>query len=446
MKRIVYIAVVLLLAGLAGSIYWYDTYSDTRTEMSQWLSRSLDKMVSIHVFTPKGAYAFISNGGEWEAEVPGVSWNVRGHVRSNRVGEYISHLKDLAPSKYIADVDQDGPDEYGLNEPDFKVILAFADKGGEPLTIKFALGETGRLFGWNSGDPGMVYEFDAKVLERLALPVRHFLDDYLFRFDEDLVDRVQLTQPFGSSWLVEKGNSGFIFKLPGYLKGKHASDSDLKLYVHSLALIRAKHLVLEPRTIDRRMAALTVRVWTKGDKEPHSVVFYTREGTPDVYVGESSWLTMPFLVEAQSVDQMVKSAFDIQSRTVMALDIGIVDRIVFVHGQVRFVVERSNGGWRLRGTKNNLPGIDMTLWRITNLKFEALPLNTLSGTAVKLMHCRLLDAGRNLLKVLTFYADPELPQGQCWMESGDGMYYPVSSRLLKDLQGMFPAGQNGGKQ
>ena len=175
MKRIVCIAAVLLLAGLAGGVYWYDTYSDTRGETSQWLSRSLDRVVSIHVFIPEGAYTLFVEKGAWEADVPGASWNVRAHARANRVGEYISYLADLVPNKYIAGVDRSGPIGYGLDEPDFKAILDFSGKGGGPLVIKFSADETGRVFGWNSGNPGMVYEFDGKVLARLSSSARHFL-------------------------------------------------------------------------------------------------------------------------------------------------------------------------------------------------------------------------------------------------------------------------------
>lgn len=443
MKRIVGIVAVLLLAVLAGGVFWYDNYTDTHTDALQWLPRSLDSVASLHVFSPEGSYNLFRADGAWEAEVPGGSWNVTAHVKPNKIREYIAALSRLAPTKYIADVDQDGPVSYGLNEPDYKVILEFSGKGGEPLTIKLATDAGGRVFGWNSGNPGMVFEFDGKTVERLAQPALAFLDDYIFRFDESQVDRVQLVQPFGSSWLVEEGKSGFVFRQPGYLEGKSASDADLKLYVHGLALIRAKTLLLEPVDIDRQMGPLTIRVWVKGNGNPHSVEFYPREGQPDVYIGTSSWLTVPFLVDARSVAQLVKSAFDIQSRTVMALDIGTVDRIVIDHGASRFTVVRSDKGWRLRGTKKDIPGIDMSLWRITNLKFEALPLNVQSSTAVEVMHCRLSDAYGNILKSLTFYADSELPQGQCWMKSEDGMYYPVSSRLLRDLQGMFPAARVG---
>lgn len=88
--------------------------------------------------------------------------------------------------------------------------------------------------------------------------------------------------------------------------------------------------------------------------------------------------------------------------------------------------------------KKDIPGIDMSLWRFTELQFEALPLNSLPASAVQLMYCKLVDSDGEKLTELTFYADPKLPQGQCWMKNGGQMYYPVSSRLLKDLQGLFP--------
>ena len=71
-----------------------------------------------------------------------------------------------------------------------------------------------------------------------------------------------------------------FFGCRGYLKGKPASDSDLKLYIHSLALIRASELILEPVIIDKQMGPLTIRVWVKGDREPCTVDFYPREGMP----------------------------------------------------------------------------------------------------------------------------------------------------------------------
>ena len=144
-----------------------------------------------------------------------------------------------------------------------------------------------------------------------------------------------------------------------------------------------------------------------------------------------------------SVGELVRSAFDIQGRTVVKLDIGIVARFVVAHGDKLYSIERGKTGWRIDGGQKDVPGIDMALWRFTELQFEALPLNNLPDSAIELMYCMLLDEKGVKLTAMTFYADPQLPQGQCWMKNDGGMYYPVSSRLLKDLQGMFPANPGG---
>jgi len=440
LKRLVYFAAIVLVVALAGGAYWYNSFGNTTMVVSRWLSRSLDQVESIHVQTPEGSYTLKSAGGGWEVHVPGASWNIKARAMSGRVLTYEALLVDLAPHQSIGGFGRSGPEEYGLDEPQLKVILTFDKKGGEPLTIRLTSDESGTVYGWNSESPALVYEFDKKLFDELMQPAEYFFDTRVFHFNEEEIHRVQLVQPFGSSWLVEQIDQGYTFSLPGYLKGKNASDSEINLYIHALALLRAGRLVLDPVVTEQQMAALTIRFWSKGNDIPHSVEFFTIKDDPKRYLGRSSWLTVPFLLDVESVSQLVRSAFDVQGRNVFTFEIGAVASFVIDHGSNRYVVERSDTGWRVRGGEKDIPGIDMSLWRFTELQFEALPLNNLATSAVKLMQCRLLDEDGQLLKAMTFYADPKLPQGQCWMKNGDGMYYPVSSRLLKDLQGMFPAG------
>ncbi len=188
---------------------------------------------------------------------------------------------------------------------------------------------------------------------------------------------------------------------------------------------------------------MTIRLWNGPDDEPSQVEFFTVKDDPGVYLGKSSWLTVPFLLDAESVGQLIRSAFDVQGRTVVKLDLGTVARFIVVHGGKQYSAERGDTGWRVNGDKKDIPGIDMSLWRFTEFKFEALPLNNLPDSAVELMYCKFLDKDGEKLTEMTFYADVKLPQGQCWMKNGGGMYYPVSSRLFKDLQGVFPANPNG---
>lgn len=443
MKRLSVFLTIVVLAAVCAVGYWYTTLREETFDNTRWLSGSFDSVRSIHVQGEQGSYMLIFADGSWEAQVPGGSWNISAKVLSEKVDSFLASVSELAPYRSIGGFDQGGPEQYGLDDPDLKIIISFGDKEGDSLTVKLNAVDDGIVYGWNSASQGLVYEFGKDVLTKLAQPASQFLDTRVFSFDEDNVEKLQLVQPFGSSWLVEKHKEGFFFALPGYLKGKPASDSALKLYIHSLALLKAGQLKLEPVVIDKRMPSLTIRIWSKGMTEPSSVDFYTIKDAPSKYLGTSSWLTVPFTLDAQSVGQLVHSAFDMQGRTVVKLDLGQVARVILVHGDTSYAIERSETGWRLLDSKKDLSGIDMFLWRFTDLQFEALPLNNLPETAVKLMYCKLENKKGEKLTELTFYADPKLPQGQCWMKNGGKMYYPVSSRLLKDLQGMFPVASSG---
>jgi len=443
LKYLMSLITIVLLAGLASGVYWYKSLNNTTFDNTRWLSRSFEGVQSIHVQAVEGTYMLTALEDGWEAQVPGASWNITARVRPNKVLNYLGKLADLTPHRSIGGFDQGGLEEYGLDAPELKIIVTFDSKADESLTLKLISDASGAIFGWNSDSPGLVYEFGKKTLEQLGLPAAHFLDTRIFQFNEEAVNKMQLVQPFGSSWLVERRKEGFFFTLPGYLKEKPASDSELKLYIHALALLRASSLVLEPVVTDKRMPALTIKLWEGSEENPAQVEFFSQKDDPGSYLGKSSWLTVPFILDAESVGQLVRSAFDVQGRSVVKLDTGTVASFIVVHGGKRYIVERGDTGWRVDGGEKDVPGIDMSLWRFTELQFEALPLNNLPDSAVELMYCKLLDEDGEKLTEMTFYADPKLPQGQCWMKNGSGMYYPVSSRLFKDLQGMFPANPNG---
>lgn len=440
MRRILLFAAIVVLAVAAGGAYWYRTVLMEQSVASRWLAHSLDQVKSIHVQGAEESYDLIRRERRWENLVVDGSWSVAARALQGRIEDFLSTLAELTPLLSFDGAEGDGLKEYGLDRPGLTVMLQFKDEETPPLTVRLTKGDTGRTYGWNSENPDLVFEFEGGVFDRLAHPSVYFLDTRIFYFDEEQVNRLQLTQPFGSSWIVEQAGQGYAFALPGYLKGKSASGSEIKLYIHALVLLRAGKVVLEPVAEDKEMAALTIKVWTRGAKEPSQVDFFAIEGDVKHYLGRSSWLTAPFLLDAESVSQLVKSAFDVQGRNIFTLDIGQVAALVIENGGRRYVIERNDSGWKVVGGEKNVPGIDMALWRFTELQFEALPLNNLAATAVKLMDCRLLDGDGKPLKEVIFYADPKLPQGQCWMKNGDGMYYPVSARLLKDLQGMFPAG------
>jgi hypothetical protein len=130
------------------------------------------------------------------------------------------------------------------------------------------------------------------------------------------------------------------------------------------------------------------------------------------------------------------------------LDLGKVEKIR-IAGPVReLVAVKSETGWKREGGPGDILGIDMNLWRLTDLKYESEPVKSLTESASHGLTLSMWDNQGELLAELSFYADPALPEGLCWMsKSEQRMFYPVSDRLFKDLQGQLPpAGEaaNGG--
>lgn len=438
MKRFFLILTILLFAGVTGAAVWYTSYNKELSSDSLWLSRRFNAARSVSVKGSDGAYLLTLTKQGWEAQVSGASGTVTARVLPEKLTQYLQELPQLSPSRSMGRLDHGGLEEYGLNSPDFTLIVSFSEASDDALTVKFTSDGGGTIYGWISDNPGLVYEFEQASFDLLNKPVTAFLDTRVFDIVQEKVTRVQLVQPFGSSWLVSKHKEGFFFDLPGYLAGKPASDSEMNLYIHSLELLKATSLSLKPIVTEEKIPSLTVRLWTEPTEDPATVEFFPIEDDPAMYVGKSTWLTVPFLLDAQSVGQLIKSAFDVQGRSVIKFDIGRVDRMLVNHGGTEYLVQKGESGWRVLGSKNDILGIDMSLWRFTELQFEALPINSLPESAVKLMYCKLVDSDGIKLTELTFYADPKLPKGQCWMKNGGEMFYPVSSRLLKDLQGMFP--------
>ena len=264
---------------------------------------------------------------------PGASWNIDAPVDGLKVLTFVEQLQQIDPSQAFNPSEFDDRQKYGLDSPDFTLEL-FRSQGAEPFVMKFTA-EQGVVYGWNSDRSELIFVFPEEILETVGRPASHFLDTSVFSFEEEKVVGVQLVQPFGSSWLVERSDDGFAFALPGYLKDKPVSDSALKLYIHGLSLLNASEFLVESDEADDVMSALTVKLTLEGEKEPQRLDIYASKADQDSFVGRSSWLTAPFVINAGSVNQLVKSAFDIQGRTVVQLDTGTVATFKVITGICR---------------------------------------------------------------------------------------------------------------
>ena len=130
-----------------------------------------------------------------------------------------------------------------------------------------------------------------------------------------------------------------------------------------------------------------------------------------------------------------------QWRGVLGVDASRIERarVYSVQGNQTLNVDKGPEVWVERDTGRQNPGIDITLWRLKELRVEAEPETRLAYPAELRLVLELFGKDPKPLSVFSFYVDPRLPAGQCWLKPGqEEAYYPVGTQIIEDLLGHLP--------
>ncbi|GAB7024068.1 DUF4340 domain-containing protein [Salidesulfovibrio brasiliensis] len=435
MKRIGLTLTILILAVAALIVaggYHFLVSVDRAGGVDNWLSVESADVTAVVIDGPHGVFRIERDGDGWNA--------VRGNVRTRADITRVKSLLDALNNSRSVSADSEpvaGKLGFGLDDPSAKLTLIL--EGDGRIQFRFGSLDTAmeRVYFWTNVRGGGIYQADAASLRFLDKPLSYFEDLRLLpHMSLDDVKSVQLVMRYGAGWKLVREGEEFVFELPGYLKGKPASLPEVRLYVESLSQIRAGRL-LPGESVPDRHPHLTVLVEAeKGD--PERLDLYRGIGSAP-FLGMSSWQPVSFDLDRTVVSQIVRTPFDMQGRRVVDLEIGKIHSVALTFDNVTRVAQRTEKGWSEPAGENDVMGIDMSLWRLNEMKFEAMPLERISGELRESMICVLRDENGEPLASLYFYQDPSLPEGQIWLRNGGGLYYPVPSQIVEDLRGLFPA-------
>ncbi|MFW5838145.1 MAG: DUF4340 domain-containing protein, partial [Desulfovibrionaceae bacterium] len=288
--------------------------------------------------------------------------------------------------------------------------------------------------------PNRLLLLDAEYLEHLKRPASHYFDLRLIRAGEQEVESFALSRGGEVMWRIQRENGGYRFLLPERLKQFPAAESEARFYLHNLLTMDAGELQLEQG--NQSLSPLfSVGVELKGGRKAEVNVFREKAVSGQMVrrLANSTWQPGLFLLSAERVAQLNRTAFDMRQRTIVSVTTAKVTEFTIVHSDQALGAFKNATGWHSRQTKKELLGIDMSLWRLTDLQFEAEPVQQLPATAQTTMTWTLKNSQGEKAARLVFYSDPELPKGRCWLYvDGKNKYYLVSNQLLKDLQGQLP--------
>ena len=439
--------ILLLLAlGLALGIGLYLYQQEQRLAQGIWPDYGIDAVQSIEVASRKERYTLVREPAGWVVRLDGAEADalpVPADV--SRIEALLAAIAHNRPGQMLEQTPGVDFAALGFDQPSVRLLIRPA--GSDAREVQITLGHespTGAaLYAHSSLAPESVFLLDASVLHYFDKPVEHYFDTRLLEVRGEDVQRLSLYGVHGTQWDMERKDDQFAFTAPASMQGTTVTSSEVRLYVHNLTAITADSILTRP---DRQVSGkpvCSIEMIVSKAAAPLRLELFAPLDAEQVY-GRSTRHPSGFLIDREKAKNLVRQAYDMQWRGVVNFDSSRVDvvRIFSVSSNQTMQVEKMSAGWADRDTGRQVPGLDMTLWRLKEMRFEAEPVARLGYPAAQRLVLDLLTKDNKVLSSFTFFSDPRLPADQCWLKVGsEEMFYPVTSQLIEDVQGYLPARQ-----
>ncbi len=395
------------------------------------LSRQVDKIDVCR--SGKECFSLVRKTNGWDVAQQG--WNQYPLADTSKVESLLKVLAQGQALKYIGRMTGKDRQQYGLLVPQIRISTG----GGQALsmTIGDRSPSDDGAFAVNSLDQNELFVLNNDFVRRCDFPAEYYFNLQLLSGGVNNISSISLGDGGSFLWTLVRQKDQFVFSLPATLTGQEASSGEIDLFLHSLMETPAKGLV--SGSSDKLGNLLFSLEVVFNDKSVKNIDFFDVEGDKNYYLANSTIQNGFFVLSKEHVDQLNKTAFGMRKRSILSVETGKVGSIRVLQGNQTFVGIKSDKNWESLDERKPLLGIDMSLWRLNELKFEAEPISDLSSSAVKAMELELMNVDGSRLVKVVFFTDPELPSGLCWLSLGDDKgYYQVSNKLLEDLQGQIP--------
>lgn len=433
------LAVLLLALCLAAGAAYFVATAGRKAGPGggDWSRPNPGDVRQVTVKNEAGAFTLSRSGREWFMDMPDGS---RLRADEQKVGGLVRFVGLSRPLQRLGPAGSDLARRAGLGQPLAEVALDGLDL----------------MLGGPTPDNAGLYALSGRGRDLLIL--HHEYAEWLRRGPEFYLDArvlpgavadaatVRLVRDGIPEWEVRRRGEGYEFELPAERRGARVSSHELGLFLHGVAATRALSL---PAETPGKHAALLLEltVWSASSREPQRLAVYAGPAASPRYVGVSSWQPVAFTLDQERVGRLMASPFALSDRKLLHLDLNRVGQALLRQDGREITARRTAEGWTVGGSGAPVTGIDMYLWRLTDLTYLDLPRPDLPAAAQPKLSLVLGDEKGEPLAELTFFVSPDLPKGRCLVRvGGDGPYYPADDQVLKDLAGQLPTLEGNGRR
>lgn len=281
----------------------------------------------------------------------------------------------------------------------------------------------------------------AEYLERLNKNANAYYDLGLTDVQVDDLGGLRLQAADGETWEIRMQDGKWAFAAPESLTEAPVSTSDVEVYLHQILNLRADGLLLGLELPDAD-PLLELTLLGEAGKELDRIRIFAM--FDDGFVGTCKRLPALFSLSGNTMGLLTKSSFSLKDRRIVQLDTGKIMRVDLASGErsATFTKQDGTGGtWRseTNGTEEEMTGIDMLLWRLTDLKYESDPVDALPEGLSEELTVRIFHDAEVPVKTVTFHASDNGNSESSFLSMDEeGVYYPVADDVRQDYLRLLP--------
>ncbi|MBT8763829.1 DUF4340 domain-containing protein [Desulfohalobiaceae bacterium Ax17] len=416
MKRLVFL-IILLAFIWAGVFLWPEKKDEQK---ANWPDFKKFDIVKIQF----DQFELVKDKDKWRVKEKGQ--NIRPYADQTKVDALIDFLQVNSPKRFLGSLDKDKVGEFGLDKP--KQLVIYAQEKWSVQVGDKNPSEDG-VYALSSSYPGELLLMNAAYADKVGAGSDTYYELKLLPFDDEQITRVRLLENNSTRWDVLKKDGEFTFNAPEEITRYKVSSSEATSLFFELGSMRAQSLDFKK---DQAKLQFTLEVFHRGGETPLKIKIFKAKEKYLAQVDQNKWY---FVLDQAQHDNLNKTSFLLKDRSIIHLDTGQAHKMDLVISGKNVQLYKVNGVWKHKDSDQEVPGMGLYLWRLSDLKYEQDPKSQLPSTASRIVIWAVKDKqDKDLVKVY-FYEDSALPADRCWVQvAGQSSYYVVDSSLLEDLK------------
>ncbi len=446
-KRLLILAA--LVAAIWAAVFFWPQPVQEESDSAGWPPYDLMRTMHVRQEAENASLILERDSGEWFLSLQGEAPRYRAD--RSRVEALFNFIRVNKPLRRLGNASQGNIQDFGLDNP--RSVLTLESDTTWELRIGAKNPSGDGVYAKSSSEPDEVLLLDVGYEKQTTHQAGYFQDLRLLDMDPELVARVRVEGE--ATWEITRKEQTMVFTWPQELTNYQTAQPEVNMYLHELT--SAKGAVFDPQwSPEGRSPDLTVSVWRMAAETPEVLHLYKTDisprESPPAFVEQgvktglmvvSSWQSAPLTLEPQTWSKLTKSAFSLRKRNVVELDTASLRRMELNptqgRGYTTLEAFKKENLWE-SANGDNLLGMDVMLWRLTDLKYEAEPSPQLPTGAGLSLTWKLFAKADESTSVVRFYEGASLSEGQCWANvNGENKFYPVNNELLLDLLAKLPA-------